>query len=64
MFENVLGRSAGMKKDRFETTTAVVGGQIGRKEGAKVVGMVVLNQGGGAAASGTQRLGDVAFIFE
>jgi hypothetical protein len=53
-----------MKKDRFETTAAAVGGQIGRKEGAKIVGMVVLNQGGGAVGSENQRIGDVAFIFE
>ncbi|KAG0662797.1 hypothetical protein C6P46_003110 [Rhodotorula mucilaginosa] len=64
VFEEVLGRSAGMKKDRFETTAAAVGGQIGRKEGAKIVGMVVLNQGGGAVGSENQRIGDVAFIFE
>lgn len=64
VFEKVLGRSAGMKKDRFETTAAGVGGQIGRKEGAKVVGMVVLNQGAGTAGPENQRIGDVAFIFE
>lgn len=50
-----------MKKDRFETTAAVVGGQIGKKEGAKVVGMVVLNPG---SATGQPRIGDVAFIYE
>lgn len=61
VFEQVLGRSAGMKKDRFETTAAVIGGQIGKKEGAKVVGMVVLNPGG---ATGQPRIGDVAFIYE
>ncbi|GAA5864941.1 hypothetical protein JCM3774_003918 [Rhodotorula dairenensis] len=66
VFEEVLSRVAGTKKDRFETTAGGAGGRIGKKEGGKVVGMVMLNEGVRAStdSSGRGRIGDVAFIFE
>ncbi|GAA5987463.1 hypothetical protein JCM10908_001965 [Rhodotorula pacifica] len=68
IFEEVLGRVTGLKKDRFQTTAVKLGGKMGRKEGAKVVGMVLLNEGAGATSEGAEkgvgRIGDVAFIFE